>query len=105
VVVISSKDILRHINARKILIGFPLRIWVTIYQQRIRNREINKVFLFSNFIKYTFITFTCNFQQNNRQLVTIQPLEEAKNVVEADEIQAQVQAEVNSILLVLSPGL
>jgi hypothetical protein len=36
------------------------------------------------------------------QQVTIQPLEEVENVVEAHEIQAQMQAEVNSILLVLA---
>jgi hypothetical protein len=60
-----------------------------IRKERIRNREINKVFFFSNFIKYTFNIFTCNFQQNNRQQVITQPLEEAENV----EIQVQVQAQ------------
>jgi hypothetical protein len=33
----------------------------------------------------------------------IQPLEEAEKLVEADEPQTQVQAEVNNILLVLAP--
>jgi hypothetical protein len=37
------------------------------------------------------------------QQVIIQPLEETKNVFKADEKQTQMQAEVNSILLVLAP--
>jgi hypothetical protein len=37
------------------------------------------------------------------QQVTIQPLEEAENVVKANELQTLMQVEVNSILLVLAP--
>jgi hypothetical protein len=91
-VVISSKDILRHINLYYSLSAKQEQeqqlSWIR--KEIIRNIEIDRYFSFQILLNmYTFIICTCNFQQNNRQQAIIQPLEEAENVVKADEIQAQ----------------